>query len=408
MQPSRKSSQCLDLLISATSITESRPTTSQGKTTSSCCQPKPVKPQAASCCSAKEPPKPVEPEKSCCSGCAPTQTPQPQFPHHGTMPLPGHHLANFPQYSGPFQQTSFNMPSHGHNFMPMAPPFNFNTPIYNHMASVYQPSMSMPMTPIASHAGTHATEHNCHCGDSCSCFGCAAHPNNATMIEYIRSMHQYMSTGQFGTVPPPTYDLPAYPHQAGFGAEANLAYNPGSPANFLSTGQMSFQANINTALSMPHTPLPMSSPWPHTDSMQQPPAQVALANAQQFYGLSHTAAPTQVQQEPTVSLKTEDSIRSPTFAESPSDGVPEETETLSPSSYFWQEMVLPGCNDATGTCQCGDGCTCVGCLTHGGHDGVHLNNSASTEVESFQDFITPTDAIGNESNRFSSFADSPT
>jgi hypothetical protein len=228
------------------------------------------------------------------------------------------------------------------------------------------------------------------------------------MIEYIRSMHQYMSTGQFGPVPPPTYDLPAYPHQAGFGAEANLAYNPGAPANFLSTGQMSFQANMSTALSMPHTPLPISSPWPHTNSMPQSSAQVAPANPQQFFGLSHTAATAAQVQEPTVSPKTEDSIRSPTFAESPSDGVPEETETLSPSSYFWQEMVLPGCNDATGTCQCGDGCACVGCLTHGGHNGVHLDDPASTEAETFPDFMTPTDAIGNEANQFPSFADPPT
>lgn len=49
-------------------------------------------------------------------------------------------------------------------------------------------------------------------------------------------------------------------------------------------------------------------------------------------------------------------------------------------------MVLPGCNDATGTCQCGDGCECVGCLTHGGHNGIALETPGMTEHEAFPAF----------------------
>lgn len=49
-------------------------------------------------------------------------------------------------------------------------------------------------------------------------------------------------------------------------------------------------------------------------------------------------------------------------------------------------MVLPGCNDATGTCQCGDGCECVGCLTHGGHNGIALEAPSMSEHEAFPDF----------------------
>ena len=391
-------------MVAEANIPSSRPTTSQAQTASSCCQPKPVQAQVASCCSAKEPPKPVPPQKSCCSGSKSTQTPQPQFSKPSELPMPAHPLATFPQYPGPLPQTPYNMPNPGNNFMAMAPPYNFNTPIYNHMASVYQPPMSMPMTPMASHTGTYATEHNCHCGDSCSCFGCAAHPNNATMIEYIRSMHQYMSTGQFGSVPPPVYDLPSYPHQVGYGAEVGLAYNQTS-ANFLATGQMTFHANMNTTMSMPHTPLAVTSPWLH-DPIQTP-VQTAPTNEQQFFGAAHSASPVTVQESP-VTLEANDIKHSPAFADSPSETKSEDAETLSPSSYFWQEMVLPGCNDETGTCQCGDGCSCVGCLTHGGHNGVSLDAATNNEDESFPDFTTPTDTISNHMSHFPVFSDAPT
>jgi hypothetical protein len=73
-------------------------------------------------------------------------------------------------------------------------------------------------------------------------------------------------------------------------------------------------------------------------------------------------------------------------ADSPSGSNEEEAPTLSPSSFFWSEMVLPGCNDATGTCQCGDGCECVGCLTHGGHNGIALEPTSIAEHEAFPAF----------------------
>ena len=34
--------------------------------------------------------------------------------------------------------------------------------------------------------------------------------------------------------------------------------------------------------------------------------------------------------------------------------------------------VKPECDDETGTCMCGDDCTCIGCTLHRGHDGVPL------------------------------------
>jgi len=46
-------------------------------------------------------------------------------------------------------------------------------------------------------------------------------------------------------------------------------------------------------------------------------------------------------------------------------------EAISPTAYFHVDYPIGGCTEENG-CLCGEGCTCVGCLTHGGHDGVKL------------------------------------
>ncbi|PSN65852.1 hypothetical protein BS50DRAFT_399130 [Corynespora cassiicola Philippines] len=363
---------------------------------SSCCKPKPPPPQkqAGGCCGSKskEAPQPAPAKKSCCSGgsAQPNQTsllPQPMQQQANLS----QDFSNFPQYQQPgqFQTPPFGLPNgfmhNGTGNMGMPFPMGFNTPIYNHMASLYQQAQagSMPMAPThshQSHSGSHGGDHNCHCGDSCSCFGCAAHPNNATMTEYIRLMHHYMSTGGFGAFPPPTYDVPAYPHQPGFGAEANQGmafHNSQAPTQFPPLGQMPFQAQINT-MTVPNTPVNVSSPWQQT-TIQTPTA----SNPQYFMGNTMSEAP--------ITLKTEEGASSPAFIDSPSENKDEETPTLSPSAYLWQELVLPGCNDATGTCQCGDGCECVGCLTHGGHDGIPFEGPAQETYTGFTSNTFPGD-----------------
>ncbi|KKA19561.1 Copper-activated transcription factor GRISEA [Rasamsonia emersonii CBS 393.64] len=50
-------------------------------------------------------------------------------------------------------------------------------------------------------------------------------------------------------------------------------------------------------------------------------------------------------------------------------------QLMQPSAYYTLEypVGLPGaCSNVTGTCQCGNDCSCIGCLTHSGHDGVTL------------------------------------
>lgn len=128
------------------------------------------------------------------------------------------------------------------------------------------------------------------------------------------------------------------------------------------------------------TPLAVSTSW------QTPPAPALSAAESQYYEPTSYISSTPMSEVPPT-LKMEDSLTTP-IADSPSDGKDEETPTLtlSPSSYFWNQMTLPGCNDATGTCQCGDGCECVGCLTHGGHNGVQLDAPAMNEHAAFSNF----------------------
>lgn len=355
---------------------------------SSCCQPKAVEQpiqrpvQQGGCCSskAKQVPEPA-PVKSCCSSnksqasiVQSSQQPhaQPYGQQFQFQVQPQGHVSQYP-----------NLQSFG-SAQPSLP-FGLGAPIYNHAAAAYHQSSSVPMNPVANvpmsphvtgaQMGQHAPEHNCHCGESCSCFGCAAHPNNATMMEYIRLMAQFQYTGGFGTMPPPLYDMPTYPHHPGFGAEANppINFNMNSFSTPTPT-QMSFNANIS--MNSVSSPTGIGA-----NAWQKPNNPATSMHAFEPSGYLTTTPTTEVP----LSLKTEEPAATPS-SDSPSDGKDGDTPTLSPSSYFWNEMVLPGCNDATGTCQCGDGCECVGCLTHGGHNGVQLEAPAISDNNTFPDF----------------------
>lgn len=269
----------------------------------------------------------------------------------------------------------------------MAPPAAFSTPIFNHLESApHQTDLANPSQGNHTHLGGMSSipEHNCQCGDACSCFGCAAHPKNATMTEYVRQMAQVMQTGEANTWASPIYDLPTYPHQPGFGAEAqpnNAITDPfgGYASNnnsMMPTGHINFSESIHPLIA----PNSMSTSWqPHQPALHQ-----QHSFQQEYY------PPNQQISDMSLNIKTED------IAPSPNEGEGEEGPTLSPSAFLWQEMELPGCSDATGTCQCGDGCLCVGCLTHGGHNGVELDPAPLTgqgglsDLFNINDFTTGT------------------
>lgn len=363
----------------------------QREEVSSCCKPKAIAPpisQTGGCCSSKakqqpQPQPPVVPAKSCCSGKA-------QQNNVPNIQLAGHNVGQQiqfqlqPQFRTP-QYQSFQQQSSP------APPFGFGAPIYNHAAAAYQQSMVMPMNggmhgslphqPNGHQIPQHNPEHNCHCGEGCTCFGCAAHPNNATMMEYVRLMAQFQYTGAFGDQQAPLYDMPTYPHHPGFGAETSPAMNFAplpQPYGSPTPAHIPFQASLDATV-MAVTPLSLSSPW------RQPSISTPSIEHPQFLD-SATPTPTESQIKLEMAPPPTVPAVSTPVADSPGGSNEEETPTLSPSSFFWNEMVLPGCNDATGTCQCGDGCECVGCLTHGGHNGIALEAPLVSEHEPFPSF----------------------
>ncbi|KAH8724041.1 hypothetical protein GQ44DRAFT_728030 [Phaeosphaeriaceae sp. PMI808] len=383
---------------SASSTPRLRP--SRTESVSSCCQPKPVpqlvqRPaQQGGCCSQKTQPMPEPLQvKTCCSSrnAQPNNAPNPQ-PQTFVARTFGQQF-QFQLASQPPQYPSNMQPRIS---IPSSFPYSLSSPIYNHAAAAYQQSSPVPMSPgtngpmspnIASPqmGQQHAPEHNCHCGESCSCFGCAAHPNNATMMEYIRLMAQFQYNGGFGSLPPPLYDMPTYPHHPGYGAEAHqrptqvMNFNPMNPGF---PTPVKAQMNVHGSIGLG------SSAWQQTPIIAPP-----VSEAQFHEPSSYITSTTNV--EKPLNLKTNESD-----AESPCDSKEEETPTLSPSSYFWNEMVLPNCSDDTGTCQCGDGCECVGCLTHGGHNGVPLDAPAIGAQNTFPDFTTSTALNMNDTTGF--------
>jgi hypothetical protein len=364
----------------------------QNDVISSCCKPKPsLSPvQEGGCCSKKAKPAPEPlPKKSCCSG---SSNPVNTLPN--SQPNGYQHLGHPFQFPAPSQVM---IPQY-QNFQPQTSPsapntFGLGTPIYNHAAAAYHQSNTMPFSPVTNspmsphipgpQAGQHVPEHNCHCGESCSCFGCAAHPNNATMMEYVRVMAHFQYTGGFGEMMPPLYDMPAYPHQAGFGAEVGQSTNFNAMQQSMpvpTPTHMSFQPSMELP-NISNASLMMPGNWQQSSASMPVVPQTPYPD--------HLSYPTPTQVEHHLSPKTEEPAASPSTADSPSsESKEEDTPTLSPSSYFWNQMTLPSCSDATGTCQCGDGCACVGCLTHGGHNGQQLEDTTTAETNAFPDFST--------------------
>lgn len=267
---------------------------------SNCCKPKHTRRQSApiqqqqagGCCGGRleEPPKQVPAKKSCCAG--PSQAAQPDFisQMNGQQDM-FQTFANFPQLlqHNPFQTSphgaangsnpsisaTSNYMSNPSNNIPLLYPFNH--PIYNQLRSSYQqpsPTAMPPLHNATNRSSGHAVDHNCCYGDFCSCFGCAAYPDNAAMIEYAQLMYHYMSTGGFGTFPL-IYDLRTYPHQADHGAEnrQHMAFNTNQPANFAqqAPGHLLYSMSMNNMMGVSNPSANVSGPW--QQGALQPPAQ---------------------------------------------------------------------------------------------------------------------------------------
>jgi hypothetical protein len=378
-------------------------------------------PSAPSCCQPQTiPEEPIEMAlpSSC---CAPTANTQPGFSgdarHDSHQPISQNlrHMSG-DEHTG-FGTSTFNNPMNlGMNF---TEPFEFGAASFN---SVPQGLDFFGELEGRDGCGSHVhipgqlngrvDGHNCHCGEGCDCLGCATHPANRTTTEYVRYHNAIASRGypipsrmqaplgtfqqhsQYGT--PNAQGQYSHVHPVGMPnvqqdqltSRFNQTYGPaptyGVPSNSIPSWQLGSQIPVLTPTNELqqfhiHTPSQMAPAVPQ-------PTQLQFQN--EFHG------PRSQQGQ---SLKSERNItnsagkapinnfepaqrnrRDPDLVmdhESPSTD--DDNSTLSPSSIHIQQFKMPGCNDVTGTCQCGDGCQCPGCLTHVGH-GEYTENDIAT------------------------------
>lgn len=174
--------------------------------------------------------------------------------------------------------------------------------------------------------------HDCKCGEDCQCLGCAAHPFNNTTRQHVQEMGVLMAFDGDDLTPE---------------AIAN-AYQ--------------------------------SSPF-H--------ASTAMAPLNQFMQRGSSMGNNAVAQNVFDPYSTPNSVIPSGYSSSLRSTQPLNEQLMHPSEYYTLEypVGIPGaCSDVTGSCQCGNDCSCVGCLTHSGHNGMSLeapipDSSVATTVE---------------------------
>lgn len=246
--------------------------------------------------------------------------------------------------------------------------------------------------------------HNCTCGDACACLGCAVHPRNETTLRHLQEVTNFMIQDPFYANPssPPYNDehiqyQPAYPVPGSTTSAAERTWQ-------VTKARQPYQQQ--SAFNHPRTTFPQEinggSFWQPNNESSVGSVHATPTNELQHFGfqgpqngrgaIQHNNQNLQAGQRPYQRSNTYHSttIPAPQFATpEPASSTAAETPTLSPSSFWWQQAELPGCDDASG-CRCGDGCQCVGCLTHGGHDGVPLPQ-ADGDYHPSAGFSSPTE-----------------
>jgi hypothetical protein len=283
---------------------------------------------------------------------------------------------------------------------------------------------------ISSHINGGGEQHECHCGDGCMCLGCSQHPGNKTTQDYARYHNELASRGfntqEAGMMPVPGF----YPSLF---STAPTQFNPQMTAGPVpNLQQRQFAASFQQPLydtSQEYTiahglPLQMGPPM-HMDAsanalqqfnFQSPMAPLGSApNISSFQSENETSMAS-MSSEPNRSFQpqTEFQIPRPSYQDrsetqrplaaqnsmaeqipansvgldgesaaahdSPSTDQDDNASILSQSFFSLQQVQIPGCDNITGTCHCGDGCECVGCLVHSGHSGLAGDNAVLNET----------------------------
>ncbi|KAK8151227.1 hypothetical protein BKA80DRAFT_287015 [Phyllosticta citrichinensis] len=332
----------------------------------------------------------VQPTQGSCCGSKSENTPNP--PSHAPVPQPrqeryGYTLSNPPQHQYDPNQSYAFFPTRSHPNERFAPPFS--TVASPGVLGYATSGNGFPTFPNYAQwtpgvvQGQGDLMHECTCGDACACLGCPVHPRNETTMKHVREITDFM-------VNDPIYSnsSSSYPDQR---VQYQPVYTDRARTNGHGRARPAMEQSMYSGYgnSGPTTPysqdLNANSLWNSQRPPAAPPAP-ASAELQQF------GFPDDLQRRPSHPVEYNSSFRYqtghdssvPTTSFAPTEMVTStasDTPVLSPSSFFWQQLELPRCSDFTGACRCGDGCQCVGCLTHGGHDGVALGQTAD---QSFQ------------------------
>lgn len=318
-----------------------------------------VEPHKGGCCSSKSKPapQPQQQEKgSCCGGKpradiaegssqlkqegheAPAMpfnfAPYPAYPGYwppswqGGPPPPQNFTFDQSYPQNPYYTNGFHMP----NFAP-PPPMNFapsnfqeNMNTLNAAMPQFMPTNSngCSYAPLPAFGGD--SGHECNCGDDCQCLGCATHPFNDTTRQHIQQMGYMMALRE---------------------EDENSEGSDGC-RNTPLAGQMSPTAFNYPALAENNLPTDREI---GQGSVKNFSGQTSTQSFDNGFSASHHAG----------------------------------QQLMQPSQYYTVEYpvgLLNPCSDVTGTCQCGNDCSCDGCLTHSGHNATSIQPSANETIPS--------------------------
>ena len=325
-------------------------------------------PAKASCCAVSAPitsePEPaISTGGSCCAGKKSRHMAPPTSPAHKN------HFFAHPHHA----DVVMNHPNAGTSGMFPLPDATFAP----------QPFSSVPFAEDQ-FGCLHEPDHSCQCGEGCECLGCSLHPANRTTTDYVRYHMELAMQGWTNTA---LYSVPA-------------SYNPALiPGTFTLNESLPDFNDLRVASFTQNNPYTMSNvygpqfmPQWHIDTPQTSTPSDEMSQFTLQHSLPSTTAPTEARpRRPRTPPQSALGFRHPSsrsharqlslndtrIYDHDSPSTEDDTSTLSPSAFSVQQYKIPGCNDATGSCLCGDGCRCEGCLTHNGH-----NNELASDTES--------------------------
>jgi hypothetical protein len=289
-----------------------------------------------------------------------------QYPMYAQSPyfanIPQNSLYTFPRQYGSFQhpitpedvariQSGQAAQLYAQNVHP--PNGDANIQMYNQQAS--QPEDEM---------------HNCGCGDSCDCLGCVAHPYNNRTVTYVQSLRDVMSQ-----------DVPQDRRERLNSGVRHISTSM-APATSDTGGSCCGGNGPAASGAMPPPPIPTQkqgsccAPVPDSPPLHSQHQLPRSSTSEHPSGGSCCApGPTKSvsPMSPTGSNTSENS-QNTVRGEHDSNGGDQDGDSISPSAFYHVEY--PSACGMTNGCLCGEGCTCVGCITHSGHDGIALENFA--------------------------------